>query len=165
MDLKLHRPRGTCARTGRPFTANETFYSALVRAEGGLDRFDCAAEAWAGPPEGTLAWWQSRYAPKDPGGPTLAPADVLLDVIEELDGRPEDAALRYLIALELVRRRVLRIVEQPAAKLAACEPQPLVLACRKRDRDYVVPAVAPADASAGGVEERLQALLWSGGAA
>jgi hypothetical protein len=163
MDLKLHRPRGTCARTGRTFAANEMFYSALVRAEGGLERIDCAAEAWAGPPEAALAWWQSQYSPKDAAGPTLAPPDVLLDVLEELDGRPEDAALRYLIALELVRRRVLRIVEQPAAQ--AGDPQPLVLACRKRDRDYVVPAVTPGEATAGGVEERLHALLWSGGAA
>lgn len=165
MDLKLHRPRGTCAHTGRPFAANETFYSALVRAEAGLERIDCAAEAWAGPPAGTLAWWQSRYSPKDAGGPTLAPPDVLLDVLEQLEDRPEDAALRYLIALELIRRRVLRIVERPAAKSAGSASEPLVLACRKRDRDYVVSTVTPGAATAGGVEERLQALLWSGGAA
>lgn len=165
MDLKLHRPRGTCSLTGRAFTADELFYSALVRAADGLERVDCAAEAWRGPPDGTLAWWQSRYAAKESAHATLAPPDVLLDVLEELDGRPDDAALRYLIALELVRRRVLRIVDQPALRDAEPQPPGLVLACRKRDREYAVPIVTPREATADGVEQRLHALLWSGGAA
>ena len=42
MDLKLHRPRGTCAVSGRPFTAGELFYSALVRGGGALERLDVA---------------------------------------------------------------------------------------------------------------------------
>lgn len=162
MDLKLHRPRGMCAHTGRPFAADEPFYSALVRTGAGLERIDCGADAWQGPPDGTLAWWRSRYTAKESAGATLAPADVLLDVLEELDGRPDDAPLRYLIALELVRRRVLRIVEPSAGRAAA---DTLHLACRKRDRDYTVPTVAPREAAASGVEERLHALLWSGGAA
>jgi hypothetical protein len=164
MDLKLHRPRGVCALTGRVFAADEPFYSTLVRTGGSLERIDCAAEAWRGPPEGVLAWWRSRYPAKESSAGTLAPPDVLLDVLEELDGRPDDAALRYLIALDLLRRRVLRIIDHPASP---AEPRPaaLVLACRKRDRDYVVPIVTSRDATATGIEERLHALLWSGGAA
>lgn len=164
MDLKLHRPRGLCSLTGRAFTADELFYSALVRAADGLDRIDCSAEAWQGPPADTLAWWKSRYQAKESASAALAPPDVLLDVLEELDGRPDDAALRYLIALELVRRRVLRIVDQTAPGDAA-QPPTLMLTCRKRDRDYSVPVATPREATATGVEERLHALLWSGGAA
>ena len=87
-------------------------------------------------------------------------------VLEQLDGRPEDAALRYLLALQLVRRRVLRIVDRPTGD-AGDRPagDELLLACRKRETEYRVPVVPPGQAAAAGIEERLSALLWSGGAA
>ena len=162
MDIRLHRPRGTCAVTGRTFAPGENFFSALVRAPGGLDRLDVAAEAWSGPPEKTLAWWRSAYPAAGSTGPELAPVDVLLDVLEELEGRPADAPLRYLLALQLLRRRVLRIVDEPGG---GPDPATLLLACRKREREYRVCVVPPAATDAADVEERLTALLWSGGAA
>ncbi|NCY03093.1 MAG: hypothetical protein EBX36_09350 [Planctomycetia bacterium] len=172
MELKLHRPHTACVETGRPFVAGDEFVSALVRAEGRLDRRDYTAAAWTGPPPQTLAWWRSRFPAAVTGGTTLAPADVLLDVIEELEGRQDDAALRYLVALELLRRRVLRFVDHPAAGAGdaatipvAADPAVMVVACRKRDREYAIRVVPPGEATAPGVEERLAALLWSGGAA
>jgi hypothetical protein len=171
MELKLHRPHAACAQTGRPFVAGEPLVSALVRSEGRLDRCDYAAGSWTGPPAHTLAWWRSIFPATTTSGTTLAPADVLLDVLEELDGREADAPLRYLVALELVRRRALRFVDRPPdddrdGQAADGGAQPdLILACRKRDREYRVRSVSPREATAPGVEERLTALLWSGGAA
>jgi hypothetical protein len=169
MELKLHRPHAACTQTGRPFVAGEPLVSALVRSEGRLDRCDYAAAAWTGPPANTLAWWRSTYPATASDGTTLAPADVLLDVLDELEGREADAALRYLVALELVRRRAVRFVdrhgdEQGAGRAGDGEPD-LILTCRKRDREYRVRAVSPREATAPGVEERLTSLLWSGGAA
>ena len=161
MDLTLHRPQASCARTGRPFAAGETFYSALVRGQATIERVDCCAAAWEGPPERTLAWWRSVFPEPRTAGETLAPADVLLDVLEELEGRPDDEVLRYLLALELVRRRTLRFVDGPPERR---DPAELVLACRKRDREYRVRVAAAAAADAA-VEQRLTALLWSGAAA
>lgn len=162
MDLKIHRPQGTCATTGRSFAPGEVFFSTLVRGPAGLERLDCCAEAWTGPPPGALGWWRSTFPAAASAGPTLAPVDVLLDVFEELEGRPTEVALRYLLALQLVRRRVLRTVEQPAGAPHATE---LALACRKRDREYRVAIPAPAEAASPAVAERLTALVWSGGAA
>jgi hypothetical protein len=162
MDLKLDRPGGTCAVTGRPLAPGEVFYSALVRGGEGLERIDCSATAWTGPPAGALAWWRSTQPHALSSGPALAPTDVLLDVLEELEGKPDDAAFRYLLALQLVRRRVLRILDPPADQPAGAE---LLLACRKRDREYRVAVAAAADVAAEGVGDRLTALLWSGEAA
>ena len=161
MDLKLHRPQTTCATTGRPFAPGEMFYSALVRGAGSIARVDMAAEAWQGPPEHTIAWWRSRYPQAGVAGPTLAPADVLLDALESLE-EGGDEPLRYLLALQLVRRRVLRIVDEPAE---ADRGGGLTLVCRKRDREYRVRPVDAAEVAADGVEGRLAALLWSGDAA
>ena len=157
MDLKLHRPKATCSRTGRGFAPGEMMVSAILRGSGGIDRIDVAADAWEGPPEGAIAWWRARYPQPGDAGPALAPIDVLLDAVEGLDAE-EDSAVRYLLALELVRRRVLRIVDDGG-------DGELVLACRRRDREYRVRPVDASAATAAGVEARLAALLWSGEAA
>jgi len=162
MDLRIHRPHGVCATTARAFAPGEPFFSALIRGPAGLERIDCCADAWAGPPADVVCWWRSTFTAAESTGPTLAPVDVLLDVLEELDGRADDAALRYLLALQLVRRRVLKIVDPPAGEAAGGE---LVVACRKRDREYRLPLPDPADAASPQVAERLTALVWSGGAA
>lgn len=164
MDLKLHRPHGSCHHSRRAFVPGELFYSALVRAPTGLERIDAAPECWSGPPEQTLAWWRSTF-PAAQGGPELAPVDVLLDVVEQLDGQPDDASLRYLLALELVRRRVLRIVDRHGVAGPADEPDVLELACRRRDTTYAVAVSLPSAAELDAVQTRLTALLWSGGAA
>jgi len=169
MELKLHRPRAVCTQTGRPFVAGEPLVSALVRSEGRLDRLDYAAESWAGPPANTLAWWRSTYPAATSDGTTLAPADVLLDVLEEMEASESDAALRYLVALELVRRRAVRFIDrhgdEPGDRPVGDAGPDLILACRKRGREYRVRAVSPREAAAPGIEERLASLLWSGDAA
>jgi hypothetical protein len=161
MDFRLHSPQAACASTGRPFVAGEILYSALVRSAGSLDRVDVSAEAWQGPPEATIAWWRAVYPAAGDAGPTLAPVDVLLDALDALEDAG-DAPLRYLLALQLVRRRVLRIVDDGTAPSATDE---VVFNCRKRGRDYRVRTVTASEASAEGVESRLAALLWSGDAA
>ncbi|RLS77523.1 MAG: hypothetical protein DWI03_06180 [Planctomycetota bacterium] len=160
MDLKLHRPQAACARTGRAFVAHERFHSALVRAAGGLERIDVCDEAWQGPPPEAIACWQSTFPAAHQAGPSLAPPDVLLDALEGLEENRDEEPLRYLLALQLVRRRVLRIVND-----AGAGGDELLLACRKRDREYRVRSLSPGEASAAGVEEKLAALLWSGDAA
>lgn len=161
MDLKLHKPQVTCAVTGRGFAPGEPFHSALVRGPGAIERVDVCDEAWQGPPAGTVAWWRSRYPAAGATGPTLAPVEVLLDALESLE-EAADEPLRYLLALQLVRRRVLRIIDQEPD---AADDGAVVFTCRKRGRDYRVRAASPAEAAAAGVEERLAALLWSGDAA
>jgi len=169
MELKLHRPHAACTQTGRPFVAGEPLVSALVRSEGRLDRCDYAAGSWTGPPTNTLAWWRSTYPATTSDGTVLAPADILLDVLEEMEGREADAALRYLVALELVRRRAVRFIDrhgdEPGDGREGDAGPDLILACRKRGREYRVRAVSPREATAPGVEERLASLLWSGDAA
>lgn len=162
MDITLHRPRGSCSVTGRPLAPGEVFYSALVRGSAGLERVDVCGAAWTGPPESALAVWRSILPAGDAARPTLAPVDVLLDLLEELEPQPDDASLRYLLALQLVRRRVLRIVDAPTR-----DPEPglLVLACRRRDREYRVAVAEPEGESVTAVGERLSTLLWSGEAA
>jgi hypothetical protein len=163
MDLSLRRPNACCRTSGRQFAAGETIYSALARTEGGLERFDYGSEAWQGPPENTLAWWRSAYPERESDAQMLAPVDVLLDVLEQLDGLQDEAPLRYLLALELVRRRTLRMVDRPTADRPTEEV--LQLTCRRRESEYLVVVATPPPATIAAVQARLTGLLWSGGEA
>ena len=165
MEPKIHRPRAQCSVTGLVFQPGDAIVSVLVRAPGGLERTDCLAKAWPGAPEKCVAWWRSSYPKPEAAGVSLAPNDVLLDIVEQLDGNPEEASLRYLLALQLVRRRVLRIVEKAGASDPLVESTELRLGCRKRECEYIIPIVPPTSSTAAAVETRLAALLWSGDAA
>ena len=160
MDLKLHRPQSVCSRTGRGFAPGDPFYSALVRAPEGLLRIDVATDAWDEPPAEAIAWWRSVCPEPSAAGPTLAPIDVLLDALEAFEGSEADAAVRYLLALQLVRRRVLKL-EGPASD----DESVLVFSCRRRECEYRMAVVEPAALADPPVAARLTALLWSGEAA
>jgi hypothetical protein len=158
MDLSIQRPTRRCAKTDRPLAAGEGFYSALVRHGGRLTRVDVAAEAWSGPPPDAIAWWRCVAAEvAAEARPVLASSDVLLDVMERLESEAGEDSLRYLLGLHLVRRRVLRFAE------GGRDADEVVLACRRRNRDYRLPCAPPIDPAA--AEERLISLLWSGEAA
>ena len=66
----------------------------------------------------------------------------------------------YLLALQLVRRRALKL--QPVTD---DDDGMLVFSCRRRDRDYRIRSVEAADLADPEVGARLTALLWSGDAA
>ena len=173
MDLKLQRPGSSCQSTEASFVAGDTIYSALVRDGGSLLRLDWSAAAWPGPPDNTLAWWRSVVPEAEEKGVQLAPVDILLDTLEALGSEPDDAPLRYLLALQLVRRRVLRFAD-PAEPATGQEEEPggddqaletVVFSCRRRDCDFTVVVAVPEPAERQAVEERLAGLLWSGGEA
>lgn len=159
MDLKLHRPQSICSRTGRGLSPGESFFSALVRGPEGLDRIDVAAEAWDGPPADAIAWWKSVCPAPTAAGPTLAPVDVLLDAIEGLEEAGSDEPVRYLLALQLARRRILKLERVEDGSEA------IIFGCRRRDREYRIDPVDASVLADPQVASRLTTLLWSGEAA
>lgn len=164
MDYRIQKPQPRCATTDRPFTAGEPFYSVLVREDGRIVRRDLATDAWQGPPESTLAWWRSTV-PTEDSKPTLAPIDVLLDLLEQLDEDLQNAPLRYMLALVLVRRRVLKIIDPPEEDRGAADEPSLVVNCRRRGTDYQIRIADPESGEREGIEAKLSSLLWAGEAA
>ena len=64
-------------------------FSALVREEGKLLRYDWSHGEWAGAPDETLAWWRSVVPEPEDGGVSLAPIEALLDTLESLADQPD----------------------------------------------------------------------------
>ncbi len=139
MEQEVQRFTRHCAATGRQLQPGESYYSVLIEHSGCLRRFDYAEDAWPGPPEGALAWWKSRIQPRSARRSHWAPNDVLLAFFDELVDQPQHQDLRYVLALLLVRRRVMRLVET----IVDAQGEKLVLYCPRREETYHVPVVTP----------------------
>lgn len=115
------RSSGTCAATGIPLTDGERYVAVLVENEsepgGVLERYDYSLTSWdAGhrpsPPARVFAVWRATFQEHQPAKQPLLGDDELLDLFEQL-GEADQAkqiAFRYVLALLLVRRRLLRVV-------------------------------------------------------
>ncbi len=117
------RPTGVCALSGKPFTVGETYVAVLIdgNPDNRLERKDFAVEAWESgaalteikPPRRALGFW--RASMPEPTRKTHAFIDdaALLDLFEQLvdadlSSEPGRTAFRYVLALILIRKRLLR---------------------------------------------------------
>jgi hypothetical protein len=112
---------GVCAATGRAFAPGEACVAALVERAGdgharAIVRVDYSLDAWhagQGPsPSILVGMWRTVFQPPHPGKPKLMEDDELLDVFEGTSLAKDDKQLqfRYVLALLLIRRRLLRVV-------------------------------------------------------
>lgn len=138
----VSRSTGRCAATGREFAPGEAMMATLVEVDGreDLHRVDFSAAAWAegsrpGPGMTLFASWRATYQPGDAKKKLLLGDDELLDLFEQLSASDQarQRAFRYVLALLLVRRRVLIYEgQQPGVmrvrekRLAAETPAPIV---------------------------------------
>jgi hypothetical protein len=99
-----------CSATGRAIAPGETYFSLLESSAGGIARRDFASPAWAGPPPSAVGWWKSRL-PQAHEGPRAAPEEVLLQLFEHLAADRQQASLRFLLGLLLLRKKILRVTE------------------------------------------------------
>ena len=133
LDYDVRSCSRVCSETGRALGPGDVYFSVLVEDQDQLVRHDFSTEAWAGAPEECLAWWRSRLPDNENMAPKLAPAEVLLNLFVALEDRPQEASLRYLLGLLLLRRRVLRKEES----LADDSGQELLsVSCPRRNEQY-----------------------------
>jgi len=156
MDYEFQRSTRHCAATGREFTAGEVFYSVLIEAPTGLVRQDYSADAWQGPPEGTVGWWKSKMPSANENRMHWAPNDVMLNFFEQLASQPDKEDMRYVLALLLVRRRVLRQDESEQDEQGR---EVLVLYCPRNDATYKVLAASPEASRINEIQAELAKLL------
>jgi hypothetical protein len=113
------RSTGRCASSGNAFAEGDPFVAVLVERDGqpGLERQDFAAQAWEQgarpqPPLRMFGFWRGTFTPHETKKQPLLGDAELLDLFEELAAasEPKQVTFRYILALLLVRRRVLRVV-------------------------------------------------------
>ncbi len=139
MEYEIGRSAKACAATGREFAPGEEFYSVLLPAGKEWQRHDYSAAAWQGPPEGAIGWWKSQMPGQSARRAHWAPNDLLLNFFDELAQQTDKQDMRYVLALLLVRRRVMRLEEEQRDEAGH---ERLLLYCPRRDAQYEVPAMA-----------------------
>jgi hypothetical protein len=114
-----------CARTGKPFEEGEYFYTLLFRDGGGFRREDISEKAWAERNENIepFSFWRSRYEAPTPTPAEPLPKDDAESLLRRLiaEGDPASENARYILALMLERKRVLRPVESSETSLLVYE--------------------------------------------
>jgi hypothetical protein len=105
-----------CATTGRPFAEGEQFYTLLFDEQAGYRREDLSEEAFHARPADApqpFSLWRMTYAPPPPPPPSplgrQSPEDLLRRYMAEAS--PEHAPVRFLLAVMLERKRVLKEIE------------------------------------------------------
>ena len=116
---KVNRCSRQCFALQRPLREGESYYSVVLplAEHEEMERRDYSAEAWEGPPDGAIGWWKNRMPTSDEKKFVLAPKEVLIDLLRQMADFPQRAKSRYLLALMLMRKRIVR--QAPAVDSAA----------------------------------------------
>ncbi len=156
-EFSIQRSSRKCNKGDRPFEPGERYYSAVLERGRELVRQDFSREHWQGPPENTVGWWVSQMPAKRTGSLTLAPTLVLFDALEKLCEHPEDSDLAYLLAVLLIRRRLL--TEHPVDP-AEDYPTHLQLNHSSSGREFLVPVSIPTQDRVETLHQKLIDLLY-----
>lgn len=160
VDYEIQRCSRRCFATDRELKSGEVCYSVLVPEGGREIRRDFSAEAWPGPPDNAIAWWKTTLVDPQAGRLHWAPNDVMLNYFERLMEDPAAKDARYVLALLLVRRRVLRV---EGHENDAAGQNVLLLHCGRNEMDYRVEETLPSPERAAAIQQQLSELLQTHG--
>jgi len=173
LDFEVQRCSRRCAATDRALEPGDICYSVVEVSGAEVLRKDFSADAWNGAPDGALGWWKSRIPEPTAKKIKLAPNEVLLELFDQLADQPGQTDLRYVLALLLVRRRVLRVEEMSGVGCQVSDqsvsdtrhPTPdtfdeaMRVYCAKRDATYDVAVNMPTGARVDEIQQQLSDLL------
>ena len=105
-----------CAVTGRPFDDGEFFYTLLFDEKEGFRREDLSVAAWEERPIDApqpFSLWRSKFEMPPPPPPEPLAKETAEDLLRKYmaDASPGLANARYILAVMLERKRLLKEVE------------------------------------------------------
>lgn len=124
-DWEIKGRSHSCSKTGREFTEGEFFFTLLFREKEGFRREDLCQEAWEGRNDNIrpFSFWRSKYEPPPPPKPDALPKDdaegLLRAMISQND--PQTRNARFILALMLERKKILRPLESNEADILVYE--------------------------------------------
>jgi hypothetical protein len=105
-----------CAVSGRTFEKGERIFSALYWRDGQYTRVDLSQEAWKSRNDNIepLSAWQADFVPPAPPPPETLKKDDAESLLRRLmaEGSTGTRNSRYILALMLERKKVLRQIER-----------------------------------------------------
>jgi hypothetical protein len=110
-----------CQACTKAFADKEPFHTLLFDQRHGYDRLDVCEDCWksqysqgATDRKGFISYWQSVYAVPPAAPPEAIQKDTAETLLRKLVERnePEHAAARYILAVMLERKRILKVKAQ-----------------------------------------------------
>jgi hypothetical protein len=157
LDYEIGRCTRKCAQTGEDFKPGQPFYSALMQDGAEITRRDFSEAAWQGPPENCIGSWKSVMPDPNAKKVAWAPQDVILDFFIELEHQPDKLDTRFVLALLMVRRHVLRLEDTETVG----SHEQMVLYCPRNETEYRVLVSQPAPERISQIQIELELLLFS----
>lgn len=140
---QIGRSPGACAVSGRTLEPGERYVAAIVDRETGegFDRVEYAIEEWerGTRPDRLFGYWRAVVPEKDAKPKMLVDDESMLEFFDSLGDAPEQAALRFVLTLLLLRKRLLKHVGQRHTK----ESREMLV--RRRGEPADAPAIAVTD--------------------
>jgi hypothetical protein len=137
MEWEIKRSSNGCLLCNKGFAEDEEYYSALFDENDTFIRKDFCTLCWyKGKESGPFSFWKTKVPKKDRLVQALVNTDILLDMFMRLDGNIESHQrnLRYVLALYLIRKKVLRIKSFKRQN----EEEIITLSYPKEDREFEV---------------------------
>jgi hypothetical protein len=105
-----------CSATGRAFVEDELFYTLLFDEKTGYRREDLCEEAFKARPADApqpFSFWRTKYTPPPPPEPEALGKQTAEDLLRRYmaENTPQHANARYLLAVMLERKRILKEIE------------------------------------------------------
>ena len=105
-----------CSATGEPFSDGQFFYTLLFDERTGFRREDLSEAAWQARPKDAASpysFWRSKYEVPPPPAPEALGKGTAEELLRRYmaDPSPTHANARYILALMLERKRLLKEME------------------------------------------------------
>jgi hypothetical protein len=114
-DWTIQSRADKCAVTGAPFADGEYFYTLLFDDPAGLRREDMSEAAWKERNDNRqpFSFWRSKFEAPPPAAPEPIGKQTAEDLLRQYmeQDSAQHAAARYLLAVMLERKRLLKEVE------------------------------------------------------
>jgi len=106
----INKPLGECFGTSRKIEAGEEYFGALVKTEEGLQRRDFCADYWQSEKPDVFCHWKTKLPHPDQKKQLFVDDAMLMAFFERLEKEtePEKVNFRFVLALILMRKRILK---------------------------------------------------------
>ena len=121
-------------------------------------RSDFCLTSWQGPPANAVGWWKSRMPHHHDTRARWAPNDVMLHLLEELGQDEDQRDMRYVLALLLIRRKVVKLQSSDTDELGR---ERMRVYCRKTETMYEIPVLTPSVERSEEIQQELSRLLFA----
>jgi hypothetical protein len=152
-----------CARTGEPFQDGAIIYTMLFRERSGFRREDISEAAWQDREDSIqpFSLWRSTYQAPPPRAPEPMPRESVEELLSRLihEDCPEHKNARYVLALMLERKKVLKQVDARETT----EERFLIYEHAKTGQVFIIPDPRLKLAELDKVQQEVYALLTGNG--